>query len=479
MGFLDSIFGAKPKASDIKAYNFFLFFDFIPKKLYEWEEKKVSFNTVIDFDTIIQKNKLWKSLIKNTKVISSGIKQNSDITLYLIEAPSNEQPGEVVKAIIAINPKIHKSDYYTMEFSLGSFAICSVDESGNHYYKEECKDGNQFGAYVIKTALESLVLPKPEPKPHSKPTAPKPATSVPTKHTSKSFLKVLEKIADQYYKERGVVSLEDWIVTQKVGDEFKFYITQNPDMEFDDPNCEVTLMVDFMDHNGRMEVVNKFFSKKSATPQQSVNPSYPSAKKDSYYQLEQLRQIQMGELRLQPIDAGIIFNEQQRDVIAQFAKGSPRIKKYLPNLDLSSSEAIAKYFSVYCKKTEMGLEFGYAIKLNKYGDVGTIGFIFVHTPSLNEVAINFPQWTIDFCLFEPLEGKAIMRTSILRVLEMLKNTLNVKAVFAIVDEDNAKCLNLIKNLPFDLTSDTLTDPTSGNRAKLFCCPLHSINFQHR
>ena len=41
MGFIDSLFGAKPKASDKKAYNFFLFFDFIPKKLHEWEEKKV------------------------------------------------------------------------------------------------------------------------------------------------------------------------------------------------------------------------------------------------------------------------------------------------------------------------------------------------------------------------------------------------------------------------------------------------------
>ena len=129
MGFFDSLFGSKPKAFDIKAYNYHLFFDFIPKKLHEWEEKKISFDSVINFDSLVYNNKLWKSLVKDTKVISSDIKQNQDITLYLIDAPSNEQPGEVVKAIIAINKKLQKSDYYTMEYSFGKFAICSSDES--------------------------------------------------------------------------------------------------------------------------------------------------------------------------------------------------------------------------------------------------------------------------------------------------------------------------------------------------------------
>ena len=74
MGFFDSLFGSKPKAFDIKAYNYHLFFDFIPKKLHEWEEKKISFDSVINFDSLVYNNKLWKSLVKDTKVISSGIK---------------------------------------------------------------------------------------------------------------------------------------------------------------------------------------------------------------------------------------------------------------------------------------------------------------------------------------------------------------------------------------------------------------------
>lgn len=94
---------------------------------------------------------------------------------------------------------------------------------------------------------------------------------------------------------------------------------------------------------------------------------------------------------------------------------------------------------------------------------------------LNQVAINFPQWTIDFCIFEPLEGKRFMRTPLRHVLLMLKNELGVKNLFAIVDEDNIQCLNFMKSLPFQLQPEVLTDPTTGKKAKLFLCPLSKID----
>lgn len=297
----------------------------------------------------------------------------------------------------------------------------------------------------------------------------------PTVHTPESFLKLLEKIANEYYEQRKVVSLEDWMVTRKEGNQFKFYITQYPDMEFEDPNCEVTLMVDFMDHKGRMEVVNKFFPKKQAAPE-PLKPA-PKPASGKYFTVDQLRQIPMGGLRLQPIDAGLVFDEQQQAVVQVFASRSPRIKKYLPNLDLSSTEAIAKYFTTFCMKTEMGLEFGYSIKMVQHGDVGYLGFIFVHTPALNEVAINFPHWTLDFCIFEGLEGRSFMRGSLIHILKLLKEKMNVPDVFAIVDEDNERCLHLMEKLPFELRPEVLTDPTTGHKAKLFRCDLTAFTFK--
>ena len=335
-----------------------------------------------------------------------------------------------------------------------------------------------------KKSQDTSPTPQPKAPVHKPATQATPASSAksqtqqkpkPTVHTAESFLKVLEKIANDYYKERGVVSLEDWMVTRKDGDEFKFYITQYPDMEFEDPNCEVTLMVEFMDHNGRMGVVNKFFPKKQAAPE-PLKPA-PKPANGKYFTIDQLRQIPMGGLRLQPIDAGIVFDEQQQSVVQVFASRSPRIKKYLPNLDLSSNEAIAKYFTTFCMKTEMGLEFGYSIKMVKHGDVGYMGFIFVHTPALNERAINFPHWTLDFCIFEGLEGRSFMRGSLIHVLKLLKEQMNVPDVFAIVDEDNERCLKLMEKLPFELRPEVLTDPTTGHHAKLFRCDLTAFTFK--
>lgn len=465
------------------AFNYYLFFDYIPKRLHDWENNKSSLQSAITFDSLSQKNSAWKSLIKKITVTDSSLKKCSDITAYLVKAPSSEMMGEVAMAMFTVNSKKRKYEYFTMEYSLGNFAICSADEEGNHYNIDSCANGETFGAFVVKSALEHLITdsaPKSASNSQSATTVARPSSqkSSSVVHTAESFLKTLEKIADQYYKERGVVSLEDWMVTKKVGNNFKFYITQYPDAEFEDPNCEVTLMVEFMDHNGRMSVVNKFFPKQAPVPQTKpeTRTTAPQNIIGKYYSLDQLRQVPMGQVRLQPIDGSLVVNTSAQTLISVMAKATPDIKKYLPNLDLSSAEAVAKYFSGFCMKTEMGYEFGYSIKT---GDDGFLGFIFVHTPAQNEIAINFPHWTIDFCIFSPFAGQGIMAQSLVRVLFILKSQMNVNDVFVYVDEDNTKCLNLLAKLPFDRQPETLTDSTTGHKAILFCCPLHSINFQSR
>lgn len=474
MSFLEILFGKKPSNKDIVAFNYNLFFDFIPKRLAQWEKQRKNISFVLSFDTLIQQNNIWKSLVKKITITESTLKKSADVTLYLIKAPSTEGVGEVAMAIFAVNPKTHRYIYYTMEYSLGTYGICTTEENGNHYFMDNCKNGEEFGAYVIKHAKEELIpkTPAATKKAEPKPSAPASRENH-TKHTAESFLNTLEKIANQYYDERGVVSINDWMVTKKEDESFKFYITQYPDAEFEDSNCEVTLMVDFMDHNGRMEVVNKFFPKKN----NDVPPLVPAPKPSNgkYFTIDQIRQIPLGGLRLQPLDAGIVFDSQQQEIVKLMASRSPRIKKYLPNLDLSSNEAIAKYFTTLCMKTEMGLEFGYSIKLSQHGDLGYLGFIFVHTPALNEVAINFPHWTVDFCMFEGFEGRSFMRGCLKHVLKLLKEQMNVADVFAIVDSDNERCLRLMQFLPFELRPEVLTDSSTGKKAKLFRCDLKEFN----
>lgn len=488
MGFFDSLFKKKPSKSEITAFNYYLFFDYIPKQLYAWEQSNGNFKSAITFHSLVHKNPLWESLVKKISITDSTLRKYNDITLYLIQAPSNEAMGEVTSAIIAANPKIKKYLYYTLEYSLGGFAICSTDEKGNHAYCTDCRDGNEFGAFVIKAAQSRLVAqPKAAPKApeqpqhKSQPKTPTQTASSDAPYTADKLLKSLENITTKYYQERKVVSLEDWLVTQKVGNQFKFFITQYPDEEFDRHNTEVTLMVEAMDHNGRLGIVDKFFPKKESKTAPTAKPVSTGITNiiGKFYTLENIRQIPMGDVRLQPIDFGLVFNDQALQVIQIFAEQSPRIKKYLPNLDLSSLEVMRKYFANLCKKTELGYEFGYAIKMNSAGDNGVIGFIFVHTPDENQYAIGLPEWTLDFCLFEPLEGKGIMRNAILRILNMLKNELHVSDVYAVVDENNGKCIKLLHLLTFDCQKDKLVDNQTGNLANLFHCNLTTLNFQRR
>ena len=69
------------------------------------------------------------------------------------------------------------------------------------------------------------------------------------------------------------------------------------------------------------------------------------------------------------------------------------------------------------------------------------------------------------------------------VLRILKNTLHVPEVYALVDPDNAHCLNLMVKLTFD---DVQYDEIGhficfegGRRTRLFVCNLESIGFESR
>jgi|GEM_PF-5276414 len=193
-----------------------------------------------------------------------------------------------------------------------------------------------------------------------------------------------------------------------------------------------------------------------------------------YYTLDKIKQIPMGQIHLQPIDAAFIFDKNIQKNISIMANISPKIAKFMPKFNISSENDVVQYFTNFYKKTEAGYEFGYAIKMNSV----ILGFIFINTPAINEIAINFPQWTIDYCLFKPFEKHGIMRHCLVHILYFLKVELGIRTIYAIVVQENNDSLNLLSHLPFDLQQESLTDPTTGEKVKLFCCPIHEINFQH-
>lgn len=229
---------------------------------------------------------------------------------------------------------------------------------------------------------------------------------------------------------------------------------------------------------GLLDYFKKKKEDKAHTQQQALShatkPTAPNII-GRYYTLDKIKQIPMGQIYLQPIDAAIIFDSDLQKNISIMGNISPKIAKFLPKFNISSENDVMQFFTNFCKKTEAGYEFGYAIKMNS----GILGFIFINTPAINGIAINFPQWTIDFCLFEPFEKQGIMIQCLARILYFLKVELYVRNIYAIVSQENTDSLNLLSHLPFDLQQESLTNPITGEKAKLFCCPIHEINFQHR
>lgn len=424
MGFLDSLFGKKPTKSDIATFNHYLFFEYIPNRLYDWanykypknRDKEDFFDVKIDiypelgfypeFElnlySLCRKKRAWKCLVRRTRVYNSRFKKFSDNDVIIIKAPSNGSIGEVNTAIIAIDLVGKIYSYITLEYSKEYYDVYATTENLRHRYVDKCRDADKFTiiceGLLAKKDLSSLSY---------------------NKQPSKTKTKVSQS----------------------------------------------------------QSLLQKPLVKKSVKESESKPDAYmPRNIIGKYYSLDQLRQVPMGQVRLQPIDGALVLDTSAQTLISVMAEATPDIKKYLPNLDLSSAKTVAKYFGNYYIKTEMGYEFGYSIKT---GDNGFLGFIFVHTPAQNEVAINFPHWTIDFCLFSPFIGKGIMTQSIIRVLSILKSQMNVKDLFVYVDEDNSKCLNMLARLPFDKRLETLTDPTTGRKAILYCCSLSQINFQRR
>jgi len=193
-----------------------------------------------------------------------------------------------------------------------------------------------------------------------------------------------------------------------------------------------------------------------------------------YFSTNDLKVISIGEgFRLQPIDCGLILDDASQEILMKLGQ-SDRIKKYLPNLDFSSKDAIEKFIMGLSLKTETGLEFAYSIKVGNL----ILGMIFVNTPTLNEQMIGLEKWTVDFFILEPFEGKHYMKAALIRMMHFMKTSIHVDDFLMLVDQDNDKCLKLIESLPMDELDNRGFHNPEGNKfpPRVFHCPLSQLRF---
>ena len=169
------------------------------------------------------------------------------------------------------------------------------------------------------------------------------------------------------------------------------------------------------------------------------NESIVEDNRTSFYRLEDIKYRSMGkDLMLAPYDGFSLENYPDADILPAMAN-TAKIQRFLPNLGFKDKESTQKRLEGFIIKTEAQLGVTYVIRYNNM----PMGMVFVNTPLYNKKTINLSIWTIDFYISEMLEHKGIVYNSILRVLYEMKTAMNAKVVYALVDQDNHDCINLI------------------------------------
>lgn len=121
-------------------FNYFYSFDFLPKLVNDYNEKKISFDDVISFSNIPEE---YRSISKHIEVISSGLNNDNDILLYLINVPSKKSISEVCKLIIIRSKHNNFVRLYSLEYSISDYCVCELS-NGNHNNLGFASNGDEF-----------------------------------------------------------------------------------------------------------------------------------------------------------------------------------------------------------------------------------------------------------------------------------------------------------------------------------------------
>lgn len=209
------------------------------------------------------------------------------------------------------------------------------------------------------------------------------------------------------------------------------------------------------------------------------HPSLEEGKKGKnilgqYYRLEDINPIESPRgFLIRGIDATSVFESNDAEILSFIASTSKRIRRFLPQMDLSTKEAAEDFLISIIRRTEFGAGFAYSIRVKGL----IVGLILVNTPAKN---VKFSHWSLDFFIMEAMENKGIMYESLWLVLRMMKDVLSVPEVYIWVDPENAHCLSLIAKLPFDEVQHDKNGKyvysDKGKRYRLFYCDLRNTSF---
>ena len=222
--------------------------------------------------------------------------------------------------------------------------------------------------------------------------------------------------------------------------------------------------------------INPVASLSERNPRQLTKLSFSEDNRSHFYELEYIKYRSMGEeLMLAPYDAQYYFQFPDAKILPALAN-TKKICRFLPNLGFTDEEATKKRLEGYLLKTENQLGVTYVIRLKNF----PIGMIFVNTPLYNKKSIGKAIWTIDFFISEQFEHKGIVYNAVLRVLDEMKNAMGAKIVYALVDQANSDCINLIgKGLFERIDVEGFKNVNNGIPPLVYMIDIEHTNFAKR
>lgn len=121
---------------------------------------------------------------------------------------------------------------------------------------------------------------------------------------------------------------------------------------------------------------------------------------------------------------------------------SEELRSQIPGAHVKSEEEAKNKLLNYTMEMGSFVSIFYSIRIKPHGI--PVGYVLLNTPrSMNGLG----EWSMDFWIHENYRRRKYVYASIITILDYLQE-MNVKLVFAMVEENNKKCINLLEKVGF-------------------------------
>lgn len=137
-------------------FNYFYAFKYIPEIIDKYNLKQSTISSIFDILTILRQHPEFSDIAKNIEYGISEGKKDKNIKALAIAIPNTQTISEVEIAYVVFDERINKAVYYTLEKSIGGYAIASPTSDGKHHLIDFVDSPQQFVEKILPIAMDEL-----------------------------------------------------------------------------------------------------------------------------------------------------------------------------------------------------------------------------------------------------------------------------------------------------------------------------------